>query len=46
MAKFSKFKLKNAIIQMLKNHNYQHVKGEDLHKEYDSVLIFDDLKNY
>lgn len=43
---FNEASLELAIIESLKNQNYEYVKGEDIHKELSDVLLRDDFRNF
>ena len=43
---FNESTLETAIIENLKNQNYEYVKGDDIHKELSDVLIRDDFRNF
>lgn len=43
---FNEASLELAIIEYLKNQNYEYVKGEDIHKKLPDVLLRDDFRNF
>ena len=43
---FNESTLETAIIENLKNQNYEYVRGDDIHKELSDVLIRDDFRNF
>ena len=46
MNKFTEEKLEEAIITLLEKEGYEHVKGEDISRTVDEVLIKEDLKTF
>ena len=46
MSKFTEAQLESAIIELLGEEGYPHVKGEDLKRGLDEVLIKDDLRKF
>ena len=43
---FNEASLEKAIIESLKNQEYEYVQGDDIHKELSDVLLRDDFKQY
>ena len=43
---FNESTLETAIIENLKNQNYEYARGDDIHKELSDVLIRDDFRNF
>ena len=43
---FNEASLESAIIENLRNQNYEYVKGDDIHKELPDVLLRDDFRNF
>ncbi len=43
---FNEATLESAIIENLRNQNYEYVKGDDIHKELPDVLLRDDFRNF
>ena len=46
MTKFTEEKLEEAIITLLEREGYEHVKGDDIPRRTDEVLIKEDLKTF
>lgn len=43
---FNEATLENAIIESLKNQNYEYVRGDDIHKELSDVLLREDFRTF
>ena len=43
---FTEEKLEQAVIDLFKAEGYEHLIGENIHKELPEVLLRDDLKQY
>ncbi|EGV7878780.1 type I restriction endonuclease, partial [Enterococcus faecium] len=46
MPKFDEAQLEQAIIELFVKNGYDYVSGESIHRKYDEVLLFDDLKSF
>ena len=46
MPKFDEAQLEEAIIELFVKNGYDYVSGESIHRKYDEVLLFDDLKSF
>ncbi len=44
--KFTEDELENAIIELFKNEDYDYVHGESIHRQYEEILLLDDLQTY
>ena len=44
--KFNEEELENAIIELFEQQGYTHVLGDDIHRQYSDILLYDDLKQY
>lgn len=44
--KFNEEQLENAIIELFKGQNYEHSLGDEIHRQYNDILLYDDLKQY
>ena len=44
--KFNESELENAYIELFKNLGYLYVNGEEIHRHFKEVLLYDDLKKY
>ena len=44
--KFTEAELENAFIELFKKQNYEYKCGEEIHRKYTDILIYDDLKEY
>ncbi len=43
---FSEAKLEEAIITLFQQHGYEYVHGETIHRQYDDILLIDDLRSF
>lgn len=46
MKKFDEHALEMSIMELFENEGYEHLTGNDIHREKTEVLLVDDLKNY
>lgn len=46
LPKFDEAQLEQAIIELFVKNGYDYVSGESIHRKYDEVLLFDDLKSF
>lgn len=46
MKKFDEHALEMSIMELFENEGYEHLTGNDIHREKAEVLLVDDLKNY
>ena len=44
--KFTESELENAYIELFKSIGYAYINGEEIHRQFKSVLLYDDLNNY
>ena len=44
--KFTEAELENAFNELFKKQNYEYKCGEEIHRKYTDILIYDDLKEY
>mgnify|MGYP005996488985 FL=1 len=44
--KFNEAQLENAFIELLDSEGISHIKGNEINRKEDEVLITDDLKDY
>ena len=44
--KFNEAELESAIIELFCEYGYQYVNGEQLHRQYEEVLLRDDLETF
>ena len=44
--KFTEAELENAFIELFQSQGYEYTSGESIHRKYNDILIYDDLKNY
>lgn len=44
--KFTEDQLEAAIINLFENEGYEYLNGEEIHREYEQILLEDDLKRY
>ena len=44
--KFNEAELEKAYIELFKSIGYSYINGEEIHRQFKSVLLYDDLNNY
>ena len=44
--KFTEYELEKAIIEIFGQQGYTYVRGEDIHRKYEDILLLDDLRSY
>lgn len=45
-SKFNEAQLEKAIISLFQEQNYTHVFGDEIHRQYSDILLYNDLKKY
>ena len=46
ISKFTEAELEEAIIDLFRQENYAYVNGESIHRQYEEILLTDDLRAY
>ena len=46
IGKFTEAELEEAIIDLFRQENYAYVNGESIHRQYEDILLTDDLRAY
>ena len=44
--KFTEAELEKAIISLFKEQDYTHIVGKNIHRQYDDILLLDDLRAF
>lgn len=44
--KFTESELEKAIIELFEQQEYTHIRGDDIHRKYEDILLLDDLHSY
>lgn len=44
--KFNETELENAFIELFKTMDYSYVNGEEIHRQFNEIILFDELSNY
>ena len=44
--KFNEAELESAIIELFEQQGYSHVFGEDIHRQFSDIMLYEDLKKY
>ncbi len=44
--KFTEDQLEQAIIQLFVEQGYVHILGENIHRQYEDILLLDDLRSF